>query len=200
MSASQPPTTADDQINELVGKARGGDPDAWDLLSGLLQARLERQVAAHLPAHLDAANLVNEALYRITRNIDYFDPQHSGAFFAWAAQITRNLIYDELRHERPCTPVHDLPSSAPLRRPNNADQSTPSRAASSEERRAIVAEMVATLPIQKQDWVREYYWNGLTHKVIAQKYQVPEGTIRAELTRVRQDLKLRFQARGLDFE
>ena len=86
----------ENQIPDLVAKARSGDRSAFELLVGQHQDRLERLVSSRMGHHLcsdvEPADVVQEALLRAFGAIDRFRWSGEDSFMRWLGAIAENVI------------------------------------------------------------------------------------------------------------
>src|SRR5262245_46582057 len=90
------------QLGPLLERARKGERDALDaLLERLrpyLRLLLRQRLGRHLPARLDASDLVQEALWRVYNGFRDFSGEGVPQFLAWVARIARNVAVSHERH------------------------------------------------------------------------------------------------------
>jgi RNA polymerase sigma-70 factor (ECF subfamily) len=84
---------ADDQVDELVDRARGGDAEAWRQLYQRAYPRLMAYAERRLGNYHEACDVVSETMTRAVGTLDRFHPT-GGGFDAWLYRICRNLIVD----------------------------------------------------------------------------------------------------------
>jgi RNA polymerase sigma-70 factor (ECF subfamily) len=106
---------------ELLTRARGGDPAAFDLLLARYLPPLQRWASGRLPRWsrdlADTSDIVQEALVDTFRKIETFEHRGEGALRAYLRQAVMNRIRDELRKAavrrvKPGIP-DDLPDQGP---------------------------------------------------------------------------------------
>lgn len=89
---------------ELLHRARDGDRDAVDILVERCLPPLRRWARGRLPQfardRLTTEDLVQEAVIRVLRRLDRFDPRQVGALQAYLRQTVKNQICDEIRRVR----------------------------------------------------------------------------------------------------
>ena len=83
----------------LIGQL--SDPDnveAWNEFAQLYQPMIFRIARRRGLQHADAAEVTQEALTRVAKAVEDWDPDHSkGTFRGWLYRITRNITIDFLR-------------------------------------------------------------------------------------------------------
>lgn len=95
------PSTASESTVHLLERARGGDPEALDILFRRYAGPLRRWASGRLPRWArdaaDTQDLVQDTLLQTLKRIDAFEPRHEGALQAYLRQALMNRIRDALR-------------------------------------------------------------------------------------------------------
>ena len=86
------------EITELIGKARGGDPQASERLFATLYDELRRLAAGQLRGDpgMCATSLVHEAYLKLAAH-GAIEVNDRGHYFAVAARIMRQIVIDHVR-------------------------------------------------------------------------------------------------------
>ncbi|MGH2739705.1 MAG: RNA polymerase sigma factor [Actinomycetota bacterium] len=84
------------ELRDLVRRARSGDPDAWEVLYVRAYARLRSYARRRLPTADDAEEAVSETMMRAFDRIKAFTWRGAG-FDAWMYGICRNVILEANR-------------------------------------------------------------------------------------------------------
>ena len=120
-----------------------------------------------------AEEAVQEAFLRVWRHAHRFDPSKA-AFSTWLGRMTRNICIDVLRRKDPISragPLTDverwLAVSEPLEQPVLD--------------RVIIREAFLTLPEEQSRVLDMAYYQGLTHREIAEALALPEGTVKSRM-------------------
>lgn len=130
----------------------------------------------------DAADLAQEALLRVRRGLDTYQP--TGSLEGWLARIVTNLFLDEVRRRRRRPVValgdheHVLPGGAA------ADEVAAARSLSDEIQTALGA-----LPDEFRSAVVLCDVVGLSYEEIAGAQGIPVGTVRSRIHRGRSQLR-----------
>lgn len=131
----------------------------------------------------DAADLAQEALLRVRRGLETYQP--TGSLEGWLARIVTNVFLDEVRRKRR-RPLVALPEQADLVLP-------PSPAADEASARESLSESVqqalAALPDDFRVAVVLCDVVGLEYEEIAAHQGVPIGTVRSRIHRGRLQLR-----------
>ncbi len=93
---SRIPVVPDDDIRELVDRARGRDPDAWELLYRRAYPRLFAYARRRVGSQHAADDAVSETMTRAIDRIHAFVWRGNG-FDAWLYGILRNVLCEASR-------------------------------------------------------------------------------------------------------
>ena len=98
-----PDDRALDSTFELIERVRQGDRDALERLLARHVGPLRRWVSGRLPRSarelVDTDDLVQDTLLRTFTKIEGFEPQGTGALYAYLRQAVLNRLRDELRRK-----------------------------------------------------------------------------------------------------
>jgi RNA polymerase sigma-70 factor, ECF subfamily len=128
----------------------------------------------------DAQDLVQEALLRVRRGLERYEP---GSLEGWLARIVTNLFLDEVRR-RKRRPTHALPDD-----PDRVLPGAPSADEASHELSVEVQEALATLPEEFRVPVVLCDVADQSYEQIARALSVPVGTVRSRIHRGRRLLR-----------
>lgn len=88
-------------LEELVGRARGGDADAFASLCRSIEGRLEGHVQARMGsrarARVSIEDVVQETLVNAHRHLDRLTWRGEAAFYGWLRSIAEHLISRAVR-------------------------------------------------------------------------------------------------------
>ena len=121
-----------------------------------------------------AEDLAQEALLKVWRKCELFDPTKSAAS-TWIFAIARNLRIDALRKER----RPELDPNDPALLPEG--ETPPDEAAERAERDERVRAAFKTLPPLQEEVVTLYFFEDQPHSAIAEKLGLPLGTVKSRL-------------------
>jgi RNA polymerase sigma-70 factor, ECF subfamily len=184
------PHLADEDLMVLVG---GGDADAFAALYDRY-FRLAYSVAHKLTGEKWAAeDLTQDAFLKVWRSAESYRPGR-GSVKTWILSVVRNQNIDRLRsrasRRRMREKVEASAASALRYEPSEAFAKVWHHARLGRLREALDA-----LPHGQQQALELAHFWGLTHKEIAERLQLPPGTvkgrIRLGLEKLRNDTKLR---------
>jgi RNA polymerase sigma-70 factor (ECF subfamily) len=156
--------------SELVGRAQGGDAEAFDALAGAAYDRLYSLAYRILRDPERAKDAVQECLVRAWRDIRGLrDPDR---FDAWLHRLIINACYDEARRRR--TRAHEV-HLLPLER------AAPGRPIDDLIDRDELDRGFRRLPVEHRAVLVMHHYLGLRLPEIAAILGVPEGTVRSRL-------------------
>jgi len=123
--------------------------------------------------HGAAEEITQDVFLRCWRAIDRYRPEQ-GSLAAWLLSIAHNRAIDELRSRRGRelrrTSVEDIPEPVVL------DPGFDAALLRGDVRRALEG-----LPDNQREVVELIYWSGLTRREIAERLQLPLGTVHTRL-------------------
>lgn len=156
-------------------------------------ARLFEHFAPRVKAYLmrlgaaagEAEDIMQDVMLTIWRRADSYDPAQAGVS-TWVFTIARNRRIDILRRER--RPALD-PSDPSLQpeAPAQADQ-----AALAQEWEERLGAALEELPPEQSEMVRMAYYEDRSHSDIAQRLNIPLGTVKSRLRLAIARLRTRF--------
>jgi RNA polymerase sigma-70 factor, ECF subfamily len=121
-----------------------------------------------------AEELAQETLLMVWRKAGLYSSD-KGSASTWIFTIARNLRIDRLRRE---VPWQELPEGHDEIRSNDP---TPEDAASDRERQDRTQTALATLPEEQKAVVSLSYLAGLSHSEIAERLNLPLGTVKSRM-------------------
>ncbi len=126
-------------------------------------------------AQADAAeDIAQEAMLSVWRKASYFNPEKASAA-AWIFTIARNLRIDLSRRQRRAA-LHVVLEEIEPPGPIQADEIV-----STAEREARVRKALILLPSEQLEVVKLAFIDGVTHAEIAEKLQLPLGTVKSRM-------------------
>ncbi len=130
-----------------------------------------------------AEDMAQEAFLRAFRALPKW--RREAAFSTWLFALATNLFRSEIRRWPPFEALQhiDLESADPV---------TPEETAGEEENAEKLQRLVHSLPPKYRDVLILFYFHDMNVAQTARSLQVPEGTVKARLSRARDLLKDRF--------
>lgn len=166
-----------DLLPEQLARARRGDREA---LAQLVRHYQHRVIAVCIAfAGADGEDCAQDALVKVLRAVNRFDPDRGQSLDAWVMVIARRVCIDRARAARVVRRA-DLD----LERHPGAGDGAPTRARDADVRRAVLA-----LPDDQRTVIALRMWGELAYDEIAELEGVPVGTVRSRLARARDALR-----------
>ncbi len=179
-----PVTSDNNPESDLVRRCLEGDTAAWDTL---VQTHWKRvfSVAYKFVARLDEAeDLTQEIFVKLFRALPTYDGRAS--FETWLTRISRNLCIDyyrrRRREEETFTDAID-PDAVQLE-----DLSRPDSTLEQRDQIAMVRRALASVPPMYREAVVLRDLRELSYEEIAERLQLPEGTVKSRINRGRREL------------
>ena len=157
----------------LVGRLKAGDETAFEELVGTYRERLYRVAWRILRDDESAEDAAQEAFIKVYRHIGRFEGRSS--LYTWMYRITVNIALNKLKRDkfRQMVPLGDM-----IRQDRNP-RSDPARQAMGSEIVDRVRQAVETLPDKQRAVFTLKFYEGMSHKEIAEVVGCSEGTSKA---------------------
>ena len=127
---------------------------------------------------LEAEEVVQDVFAQAWRQASRFD-RSRGAVVAWLLMMTRSRAIDRVRARRAMPAAAGDPDQAFGLIADSADG--PERVALTTERAARLKEALDTLPLIQRVPIELAFFEGLTHVEVAERLEVPLGTIKTRI-------------------
>ena len=165
----------------LVGRARGGDAAAFDTLVRRYLSPAFAVALARVGEPADAEDICQDAFITALQRLD--ECRKPEQFGAWLLQIVRNRAHDLRRFHavRAALPLESVEIAAP--------RESPERDAERAELREDLLEAVQELTELQREVLLLYDFEGWSHREIAQKLGISEGSARVHLFNGRKALR-----------
>ncbi len=162
-----------DETSALVARLKAGDEKAFEELVGLYRERLYRVAWRILRDDESAEDAAQEAFIKVHRHIARFEERSS--LYTWMYRITVNIALNKLKRDRfrQMVPLGDM-----IQR-DTSPRSDPARLAMGAEVVERVKAAVKTLPDKQRAVFTLKFYEGLSHKEIAEVVGCSEGTSKA---------------------
>lgn len=182
---------------KLIARAAKGDASAFNELLGTHEKKMYAVCLRMCGNHEDAQDCLQEAMLRVYRAISGFRGQSS--FSTWLYRVTMNTCLDELRKKknRPTTSLDSLLDAGWS--PSN-DLDTPERHAMASEKRRAIQQVISELPEDMRSAIVLRDLQGFTYDEISQMLSINVGTIKSRISRGREKLREKFQAKSELFD
>lgn len=163
-----------------IRRCRTGEQDAFRHLVELYQ----RQAIAHATAILgnrdDAQDAVQDAFVDAFRSLNSFD--ESRAFYPWFYVVVRNRCYKLVASRRETEDIEQTEMIAPVSGPTTEETIALERALRSLDR-------------EDREIVMLKYFDGLSYDELAERLQIPRGTVMSRLFYARRRLQAELEGR-----
>jgi RNA polymerase sigma-70 factor (ECF subfamily) len=186
---------------ELIHQIQAGDPAAFEELFARYQSAMQVHIARIVREPTATEDLVQEVFLRLWTRAEQW--QGSGSVKGWLYRIATNLSLNHLRSvkRRPQQPleipVDDGDEDNPV--PGwmvDASALTPEAQLEIVEQQKLLGQLINGLPPDKQDVFRMVYDDEMDLHSVANKLQIPEGTVKSRLYHSRKQIAERLN--GLD--
>jgi RNA polymerase sigma-70 factor (ECF subfamily) len=157
-------------LSRVIARDGGAIGELYDRHSRLLHGLILRI----LRDRSEAEEVLQEVFVQVWTRADTYNVE-LGAPVAWLVRIARNRAIDRLRSNNVrARTVEATPLPPPVETPE-------ARAVMSEQQRAV-ARALDALPMEQRQLIELAYFQGLTQSELAERFQLPLGTVK---TRVR---------------
>jgi RNA polymerase sigma-70 factor (ECF subfamily) len=173
------PRTMSDLLQKV---AQSRDVEAFRKLFELYGPRVKSYMMRQGADATTAEDLAQETLLTVWRKAQLYSDE-KGSATTWIFTIARNLRIDRLRREVSWQP---LPEN---RDEEASDAPDPEQEVTERERRDKVRAVLATLPPDQSEVVTLSYVEGLSHSEIAERLQLPLGTVKSRMRLAYQKVK-----------
>lgn len=150
------------------------DQQAFAELFEYFAPRLKSVLLRSGTDHQTAEELAQEAMLSVWRKSYLFDPAKASAS-TWIFTIARNLRIDRFRRERRPELDPNDPSLVP------EAESPAEEQLDAQYRGKRIRECLDELPLEQQEVVRLSFNEGLTHQEIADRLELPLGTVKSRI-------------------
>jgi RNA polymerase sigma-70 factor (ECF subfamily) len=180
LPAAQPATP-----DTLIARCLSGDQAAWDAIVRQNWRKVFNVAYKFVGKHEEAEDLTQDIFLKIFKALATFDRRAN--FQTWIVSISRNLCIDHYRSVRKerMTIAREIDTSD--LQPASTDR-TPYAAAEHQDLRVMLRQALQTLPETLRTAVVLRDLQELSYQEIADKLQLPEGTVKSRINRGRLEL------------
>jgi len=184
--AASGPSASSEEDRALVRAALDGDRRAFARLTEKYREPLTRHVARLVRDRDDVDDLVQEALTKALTALESYD--RSYAFSTWLYRIATNHTIDHLRRKKLATvsldkPVQTREGELQVEVPDSTWR--PDRHIVADQQRTLINEAIAHLPEKYHRVILMRHVDELAYEEIAEKLDLPLGTVKAHIFRAR---------------
>ncbi len=180
-----PSTTARNAADDLadVERVLAGNAAAFEGIVRRWQGPLVNMAWRYCRDRARAEEMAQEAFVRTWRNLAQW--RHESSFSTWLFALAANVFRNELkRFPAVNVPIEDIVEPA-----HPASQS---KALEEKSRHDLVRRAVLALPMRYREPVLLFYFHEMDVSAAARTMGLPEGTVKARLSRARELLRRRF--------
>ena len=183
-----------EQERQWIERSRSGDLKSFDQLVRRYERSVYNTAYRLSNSHDDASDIAQEAFVRAWNNLKSF--RGDSAFSTWLYRIVTNVFLDDRKRKRARPHISldqelELDESHVTRQYEDPNPG-PVEMMEGEERRAILAKAIASLPEAQRVMVVMYHSQGLAYEEIAEITSLPMGTVKSRLNRARLALRDRL--------
>jgi RNA polymerase sigma-70 factor (ECF subfamily) len=178
--AAQPATP-----DTLIARCLSGDQAAWEAIVRQNWRKVFNVAYKFVGKHEEAEDLTQDIFLKIFKALATFDRRAN--FQTWIVSISRNLCIDHYRSVRKerMTIAREVDTND--LQPASTDR-TPYAAAEHQDLRAMLRQALQTLPETLRTAVVLRDLQELSYQEIADRLQLPEGTVKSRINRGRLEL------------
>lgn len=158
----------------LILVAETHSQDAFVALYSHFAPRLKSYLMRGGAADALAEDIAREAMVTARRKASFYDPA-KGNVSTWLFTIARNLRIDHVRRERRPEPDPNDPAFLP------EPSASPERVLTAQQNTYAVQSALAELPELQREAVMLSFFEQASHAVIAERLQVPLGTVKSRI-------------------
>jgi RNA polymerase sigma-70 factor (ECF subfamily) len=178
----RPPQAA---IDDLIERCLRGDQQAWDAIVRQHWRKVFNVAYKFTGRHDEAEDLAQDIFLKIFKSLATFDRRAN--FQTWLISVSRNLCIDHYRSvrkeretiDRQVDPGHLTPASA---------DAGPLAALEQQDRVGLLRQAMQALPDALKQAVMMRDIQELTYQEIAERLDLPEGTVKSRINRGRTEL------------
>lgn len=185
-----PSPVASDAIDALIQRCLAGDQQAWEEIVRQHRRKVFNIAYKFTGKHDEAEDLTQDIFLKIFKSLHTFDRRAN--FQTWLVSVSRNLCIDHYRSVRKERETIDRDVDAGELTPA---ASTPSAYAELEQRGRVelLRRAMAELPPTLRSAVMLRDLQELSYQEIADRLQLPEGTVKSRINRGRTELARQIQ-------
>ena len=186
-----------DAVEALIKRCLNGDQIAWEQIVRQYWRKVFNVAYKFVGKHDEAEDLTQDIFLKIFKSLDTFDRRAN--FQTWLISISRNLCIDHYRSVRKERETIDHGVDTADIAPAAPDPG-PIAALEQRDRVVLLRQALAALPETLRTAVLLRDIQELSYQEIADKLQLPEGTVKSRINRGRTELARQIRRlRGDDY-
>jgi RNA polymerase sigma-70 factor (ECF subfamily) len=192
-----PADASPDTVEDLIQRCLKGDEAAWEVIVRQNWRRVFNVAYKFVGRHDQAEDLTQDIFLKVFKSLETFDRRAN--FQTWLVSVSRNLCIDHYRSVRKEREMLDRDDTAiELASSPNSDEQM--AVLEQRDRVALLREAMANLPQTLRTAVVMRDLQELTYQEIADKLDLPEGTVKSRINRGRNELARQIRKlRGADY-
>ena len=187
---SELPTAQPPHIDALIERCLAGDQAAWEDIVRLHRRKVFNIAYKFVGKHDLAEDLTQDIFLKLYRSLDTFDRRAN--FQTWLISVSRNLCIDHYRSVRKEHETINRDIDPSTLTPVSRDKSAYSQL-ELRDRVQLLRMAMDTLPPTLRTAVLLRDIQELTYQEIADRLNVPEGTVKSRINRGRTELARQIQ-------
>ena len=193
MPVDQP--ASPDALETLIQRCLRGDQAAWEQIVKQHWRKVFNVAYKFVGKHDEAEDLTQDIFLKIFKSLNTFDRRAN--FQTWLISISRNLCIDHYRSVRKERETIDRDVDANQLTPAAVDAG-PIAALEQRDRVTLLRQALAALPETLRTAVVMRDIQELSYQEIAERLQLPEGTVKSRINRGRTELARQVRKIGGD--
>ena len=184
---SDAPSAEPKSIDEIIQRCLAGDQGAWESIVRLHWRKVFNIAYKFVGKHDEAEDLTQDVFLKIFKSLNTFDRRAN--FQTWLISVSRNLCIDHYRSVRKERETIDRDVNAGDLSPA-AQTISPVAALEHRDRVALLKRALDQLPATLRSAVLLRDIQELSYQEIADRLQLPEGTVKSRINRGRTELDM----------
>jgi len=191
------PAASPDAIETLIQRCLNGDQAAWDAIVRQYWRKVFNVAYKFVGRHDQAEDLAQDIFLKIFKSLDTFDRRAN--FQTWLISVSRNLCIDHYRSVRKERETIDRDVDANQLSPVSREAG-PMASLEHRDRVTLLRQALAALPETLRTAVLLRDIQELSYQEIADRLELPEGTVKSRINRGRTELARQIRRlRGDDY-
>ena len=187
------PAASSDALETLIQRCLRGDQAAWEQIVKQHWRKVFNVAYKFVGKHDEAEDLTQDIFLKIFKSLDTFDRRAN--FQTWLISVSRNLCIDHYRSVRKERETIDRQVDANELTPAAPDAG-PIAALEQADRVTLLRHALATLPETLRTAVVMRDLQELSYQQIADRLNLPEGTVKSRINRGRTELARQVRKLG----
>jgi len=185
------PPGPDADITALIQQCLNGDQAAWQTIVRTHRRKVFNIAYKFVGSVDEAEDLTQDVFIKVFRSLSTFDRRAN--FQTWLYSVTRNLCIDHYRALRKEREALNRDLDVDVLAPASPDRS-PLQILESQDQAALLRRALDRLPAAMRTAVVLRDLQELSYEDIAQKLDLPDGTVKSRISRGRAELARQIQA------